>query len=152
MIAVFWRASHENERASVCGSRFQTREEWQIRFEYLDDHRQWTANGVGDNVQAFEEKFNIFLMLDPALLPSPPGNITPPDTKDAMVNKTWTTLLQPPRHAYTKSWYAPYGHRLAGVALQKEFDSHSFELIAVGRGPVELESVLFGVSDCSLDH
>ena len=63
-----------------------------------------SANGVGDNVQAFEEKFNIFLMLDPALLPSPPGNITPPDTKDAMVNKTWTTLLQPPRHAYTKSW------------------------------------------------
>lgn len=44
MIAVFWRASHENERASVCGSRFQTREEWQIRFEYLDDHRQWTGN------------------------------------------------------------------------------------------------------------
>lgn len=142
MIAVFWRASHENENfclrisfpdeGGVADSlrvprRPSSMDGYLVCREGCDfDHagcphpcmrscthlcsifphtRITSANGVGDNVQAFEEKFNIFLMLDPTLVPFPPGNIAPPDMKNAMVNKTWTTLLRPPRHAYTKSWY-----------------------------------------------
>ncbi len=41
----------------------ESREGWRIGFEYLDEDGKCTANGAGDNVQAFEEKFDVFQML-----------------------------------------------------------------------------------------
>jgi hypothetical protein len=41
----------------------ESRDGWKIGFEYLDEDGRWTANGAGDNVQAFEEKFDVFEML-----------------------------------------------------------------------------------------
>jgi len=41
----------------------ESRDGWKIGFEYLDQDGRWTANGAGDNVQAFEEKFDVFEML-----------------------------------------------------------------------------------------
>lgn len=41
----------------------ESRDGWRIGFEYLDEDGKWAANGTGDNVQAFEEKFDVFEML-----------------------------------------------------------------------------------------
>ena len=95
----------------------------------------WLKAPHRDNVQAFEEKFNVFLM--PPVLPLP---------ANVMRSRRWgvpalggdvATLVQSSRHAYTNSWYIREPRRLAGVAGFKAFSesvggSYTFELIAVG--------------------
>lgn len=51
---------------------------------------------------------------------------------ERQINDEQTTLLRSARHKYTSSWFAPKGHPLEGVAVFKEFQKHSFTLIAKG--------------------
>jgi len=101
---------------------------WKLSsFEYyVDDQREesWKQIGVGDNVQAFEEKFDVFSMLNRT------NNY---DTRVVVCENKDLTLIRSSRHNYTAAWYAPYQHSLSGVALLKNFAEHSFSLIKIGR-------------------
>jgi hypothetical protein len=112
------------------------KEACRIGFEYLDDNRVWTPSGQGDNVQAFEEKFDIFRMLGDydAFIPASGNDCHVLQVRDASVNGRKIGLTRSARHAYTLSWYGPSEHSLAGVAMRKDFADkiHSFQLIAKG--------------------
>jgi hypothetical protein len=108
----------------------ETREAWKIGFEYLNEQGEWTVTGEGDNVQAFEEKFDVFEML---------AGAHARETRAATVNGERTMLSRSARHKYTNSWFAPRGHALRGVAVYKDFESHSFELVASGRADARRE-------------
>lgn len=108
---------------------FEYSNDWKLsNFEYyLDDEQEescWKQFGIGDNVQAFEEKFDIFSML----------NMTKKfETRNIMFQNRNLTLIRSERHQYTQAWYAPKEHFLSGVALQKSFAEHTFSLIKFGR-------------------
>lgn len=101
---------------------------WKLSgFEYfVDDQgdKKWKQFGVGDNVQAFEEKFDIFSMLD---------RTNDCDTRDVVSENKKLTLIRSSRHNYTDAWYAPHQHSFSGVAFLKNFAEHSFSLIKIGR-------------------
>jgi hypothetical protein len=61
------------------------------------------------------------------------------------VNAERTKLLRSARHKYTRSWFAPREHALAGVAVFKDFETHSFTLIAKG-GPGQRGELSFDVA------
>jgi hypothetical protein len=107
---------------------------------------EWCEAPFNDNVQAFEEKFNVFLMVRDALLTSHPhpSTTTTKMKPDAIVipGDMWPTgLVQTKRHDYTNAWYAHHHHQHAGLAAFKEFTedhqeegrSYTFELIEMGR-------------------
>lgn len=112
---------------------FGDRGDWRIGFEYLDG-KNWMPFGKGDNVQAFEEKFDVFSMI----------HMTEDDgmmmTRVVDVDDHELTLTRSTRHNYTEAWYAPSNHPLAGVAVLKQFAEHSFTLISIKRdGDDEVE-------------
>lgn len=108
-------------------------------FEYLekdaDGNFVWKKFGTGDNVQAFEEKFDVFTMLKTA---------NDFNSKNATVafqsEEKQVSLCQSKSHKYTDAWYGPTtddeGNQilknLSGVALIKYFKNHSFKLIQTG--------------------
>jgi len=118
------------------------KDSWRLcGFEYRDCEVEddggivvnWKQLGIGDNVQAFEEKFDIFNMIRP-----PPSETTDGDeTRMVKMNRDVTALVRTNRHGYTQAWYAPPEHGvLSGVAVVKDFKEHSFCLIESGRDSV----------------
>lgn len=73
----------------------ESREGWRIGFEYLDEDGKWTANGAGDNVQAFEEKFDVFEML---------GGARECETREATVRVRALAGLQARTRAHERAW------------------------------------------------
>mmetsp|Transcript_29727 Transcript_29727/g.45477 ORF Transcript_29727/g.45477 Transcript_29727/m.45477 type:complete len:347 (+) Transcript_29727:89-1129(+) len=92
----------------------------------------WKQFGTGENVQAFEEKFDVFNML---LRAGPPNvETTAEEIRMVKLNRDITPLVRTHRHGYTQAWYAPPEHgQLSGIAVLKEFEEHSFTLIESGR-------------------
>merc|ERR1719491_621805 len=117
------------------------KDSWRLYgFEYRDsdddgeddviETANWKQFGTGENVQAFEEKFDVFNMLQhhqgEAII----------EKKNRMVklNGAGLRLIRTNRHGYTQAWYAPHEHgELSGVALLKNFKEHSFSLIENGK-------------------
>ena len=92
---------------------------------------------MGDNVQAFEEKFDIFTMLNitkdnKSKKQKKKNNIS--NTRRRMVRyqqyDDTQILTQSERYKYTDSWYASPSssqflqHNLSGVAILKNFTKH----------------------------
>ena len=96
----------------------------------------WCTAPHRDNVQAFEEKFNAFLMMD--VRPTRVRELRS-RTKDVRGLGERCTLVQSRRHEYTSAWYVREPRRFAGLAGFKAFgkeggaDTYTFELIAAGR-------------------
>lgn len=116
----------------------EKKDNWKLcGFEYRDVNGDdgvatvnWKQFGVGDNVQAFEEKFDVFNML------THPLNLitSAKETRMVKLNRDVTPLVRTSRHGYTQAWYAPPEHsELSGIAVLKDFKEHSFSLIEVGR-------------------
>jgi len=123
-------------------SRFSEDEEYNVHHRMclsLGESLAATEDGLWceaphrDNVQAFEEKFNVFLMQ--------------PSRVRARIARTRTrevtalgraTLVQSPRHNYTSSWYVQEPRRYAGLAAFKAFgpekasSTYTFELVRMG--------------------
>jgi len=118
------------------------RVDWKLKiFEFRDTSTgKWSPFGVGENVQAFEEKFDIFSMIEDANL-SRNSNSTPEfeldrkktKTRPVKVNTKFSELVQTKRHEHTEAWFAPPDHELPGVAFLKNFKEHTFTLIESGR-------------------
>lgn len=108
---------------------------------------EWVEAPFNDNVQAFEEKFNVFLMGRDGL----PASTTKVRTDAAVIPGDFspTGLVQTKRHGYTNSWYAHHLHQHAGLAAFKEFTedhqeegrSYTFELIDMGHDAVSKRQV-----------
>jgi len=94
---------------------------------------EWCPLGTGSNVQAFEEKFNIFMMCPNKqqinYRSSPRVLRTSNNINNDMISSDATTgsslVAQPSRHAYTHSWY----DTTTGVALYKDFGEYCFSLV-----------------------
>lgn len=135
---------------------FNNRTNWRLKaFEYLDGDQKWRKHGLGDNVQAFEEKFDVFSMLNLTNNSKQLNN----NNKDGYEESTRVvafegesgaseniTLARSDRHRYTDAWYAagatvplPSDQCLSGVAFLKHFAEHSFSLIKSGRGTDEID-------------
>lgn len=107
-----------------------------LGFEYKDGEAddkmasvKWRQFGIGENVQAFEEKFDVFSMLHR------PPNVDTSGEEIRMVrlNRDMVPLVRTNRHGYTEAWYAPPEHgQLSGIAVLKIFKEHSFTLIESG--------------------
>jgi len=111
----------------------ESREGWRVGFEYNHPVDGWTVFGTGENVQCFEEKFDIFTMLFP---PSTVDDSATIQTRDlllrpVMIDSKNTLLCRPERHAYTEAWYGTEEH--LGIAVWKDFKEHCFKLIERGR-------------------
>lgn len=116
------------------------RDDWRLtNFEfYQHGNKKWTNFGVGDNVQAFEEKYDIFSMLHPTT--NKKHDDSSLEIRLVQVDEDSSNyslmLTRTGRHAYTGAWYCdptgPHSH-LSGVALLKDFEEHSFSLIESGR-------------------
>lgn len=129
------------------------REGWRIGFEYLDPNTgEWQPFGLGDNVQAFEEKFDVFSMLGLASADvhergansDGNGNDDGAGTAAARVvglgGHEQLTLTRTDRHRYTEAWYGPARHGLlSGVAVLKDFAEHTFALVRAGRNGNETD-------------
>lgn len=116
----------------------KNRTDWRIGFEHCvgggddPDGGKWQPFGAGDNVQAFEEKFDVFSMLNLT-------NKYEGATRVVDFNEHKLTLTRSGRHDYTGAWYAPSTHPLSGVAVAKKFDEHSFSLIRTKRDGNEVD-------------
>lgn len=105
---------------------YKTRSDWKLDcFEYCSEDG-WKKFGTGDNVQAFEEKFDIFGMLHMT------NKYDSADTCVVKLDAQYLTLIRSKRHDYTNTMYAPNLHALSGVAVLKRFAEHSFSLISTG--------------------
>jgi len=140
----------------------ESKEDWRIGFEFFlpsssnanDDSERtgdWKPFGKGDNVQAFEEKFDVFSMVEAAATATAAkvNEVTSELEKDQSLaswsmtkstqceeakiaiksaelaigdNPGATKLVQTKRHGYTEAWFGPSNHKtLSGIALYKEF-------------------------------
>jgi hypothetical protein len=111
---------------------------WRFHEFFFKHEGEWCEAPFNDNVQAFEEKFDVFLMGRDT-----PSTSTTKVLPDAMVmpgDMGPTGLVQTKRHGYTNAWYAHHQHQHAGLAAFKEFTddhqedgrSYTFELIELG--------------------
>lgn len=124
------------------------RSDWKLGFEYRtpagvdEDDDEWTTFGSGDNVQAFEEKFDAFSMLNMTDCSAR----TCPRMVRVGLDENIVTLIRTARHDYTGTWYwhAPNEHMLSGVAVSKQFKEHSFSLIKSGRGSQQMDIHIHG--------
>lgn len=114
---------------------------WRIGFEYrapdVIDDEAWKTFGNGENVQAFEEKFDVFSMLNATDTSS--SAKTSYRTVRVGTHESNATLVRTARHEYTGAWYffAPPENSLSGVAVLKDVAEHSFSLIKSGTGTKE---------------
>ena len=131
----------------------ESREQWVMKEFAFFYEGTWREAPHRDNVQAFEEKFNSFLM-SPAL--PAPVYVVRQRQRDvpALAGVGRATLVQSRRHAYTSSWYIREPRRWAGLAAYKAFGvegdegTYTFELIALGSddsldgvGPLSTEAM-----------
>ncbi|CAB9521669.1 expressed unknown protein [Seminavis robusta] len=139
-------------------------EEWSlVSFEYYyqdGSHNRggWTSLRGQNNVQAFEEKFNVFVMpykkncasnstgtgslREVLVIPAPHKTIILKKKTNHSTNgptELKTAVTRPSRHQYTNSWYACHPDELAGIALWKEFEGgeYSFELVEMQRSGIK---------------
>ena len=124
----------------------QSKLDWRIGFEFNAGEEDWRPFGSGDNVQVFEEKFDIFTMLLQQQQQQHP--LTDDNTTDTIrivqIDSKLVTLTRSERHSYTEAWYGSIHNndsRLAGIAIFKEFTEHSFSLIEWGREGVLVEKI-----------
>jgi hypothetical protein len=122
-----------------------------VSFEYKDhtknisegDHSShWHKLGHGQNVQAFEEKFNLFLMphanvtgghvQEPTVITQQPITIY----NSSSLSMISATITRPLRHLYAQSWYACQPDELAGIAIWKDFGEYTFSLVERERNGV----------------
>ena len=123
--------------------------QWNLRkFGFIRDGK-WLEAPYRDNVQAFEEKFDGFLM---ATTPTPDPHADVPAANTRLTKPAGgvrerlldvealgeATLVRTPRNTYTGAWYVSSGHRNAGVAAFKAFGkegqpgTYTFELVGFG--------------------
>jgi len=113
---------------------------WRLhKFSFQKDG-EWCEAPFNENVQAFEEKFDVFLM--DTDLPIAADRVTHTKTQyvEGFGNFAASQLVQTVRHGYTNAWYAHHAHQHAGLAAFKEFmdeqeengNYYTFELIEVG--------------------
>jgi hypothetical protein len=104
-------------------------DDWKlVAFEYLSsDTEKWILMGDGSNVQAWEEKFNVWVGIPTKLSPMEHRTMVMSLQKNG--RPTQVQVVRPQRHRYTNSWYGLYPDHLRGVALFKDFGEHTFELI-----------------------
>lgn len=102
---------------------------WKLEgFEYYEEETgEWIRHGPGNNVVAFEEKFNVFLLGDnnhnwlDRIIAS--KSIQSKHGPTARIARPW-------RHRYTEAWYGCQpSSELAGVALKKDFGEFTFSLV-----------------------
>ena len=110
--------------------------QWQLReFAFANQKGDWCEAPHRDNVQAFEEKFNVFMMRQ--ALPLPVA-ITQQRVRDVAGIGSRISLVQSRRHEHTDAWYVREPSYYAGLAAFKAFgvegskDSFTFELVALG--------------------
>lgn len=100
-------------------------------FLYRDPKDLWAVAPHRDNVQAFEEKFNVVGVNGPVV---ETRRLALPTFFDGSPS----TLVQTRRHSYTNAWYVREPRRHSGLAAYKSFgpegaaDSYSFQLVDVG--------------------
>lgn len=116
-----------------------TNKQWTFRkFGFFRDGR-WLEAPFKDNVQAFEEKFDGFLMAAPSAAPMRAQRSRLLDI--AALGQA--TLVRSARHAYTGSWYVSEPSQHAGLAAFKTFgregapDTYTFELVGMGTDHVD---------------
>ena len=110
--------------------------DWSLREFSFRRGGDWQEAPHRDNVQAFEEKFNAFLMA-----PSKPAKVSVLRQRERQTLPAFgrMSLVQSRRHEYTGAWYITEPRSLAGLAAYKSFgregapDSFTFELIEMGR-------------------
>lgn len=107
----------------------EDRDGWRVGFEYLHPEDGWTSFGTGENVQCFEEKFDVFALL--AGEGEEGGERAEWDERVVRIEGREEVLRRPARHAYTEAWYG--AQEYVGVAVWKEFKEHTFRLIERGR-------------------
>uniref|UniRef100_A0A7S3AGX2 Uncharacterized protein n=1 Tax=Haptolina ericina TaxID=156174 RepID=A0A7S3AGX2_9EUKA len=114
----------------------ESHRQWALREFAFCQEGFWRKAPHRDNVQAFEEKFDIFLMA-----PNLPPQVSILRQREQDISALGrTTLIQGRRHAYTGSWYVREPQRHVGVAALKHFgpvggpDTYTFELVGVGNG------------------
>ena len=131
----------EVDLASALAAR-DDRKQWQMRaFAFRDaTDGTWRTAPHRDNVQAFEEKFDVFSMQP---LPAPRAVATRTQEVTALGGRA--VCSQSRRHRYTGAWYVREPRRLAGTAAFKSFgpeggsDSFTFELTETGSDPLAAE-------------
>jgi hypothetical protein len=106
----------------------------------------------GENVQAFEEKFDCFSMLrrqekqqhhDTSTLPEPVedklAEVALEEQRECTLNTKRIHVGRTQRHHYTGSWYGAKGCKLCGIALFKEFENPEFSFSLVEYGNVKVD-------------
>lgn len=106
----------------------------------------------GENVQAFEEKFDCFSMLrrqekqqhhDTSTLPEPVedklAEVALEEQRECTLNTKRIHVGRTQRHYYTGSWYGAKGCKLCGIALFKEFENPEFSFSLVEYGNVKVD-------------
>jgi len=127
--------THHRMRLSIgdCLTANTGPKQWCFREFAFNNDGLWCKAPHRDNVQAFEEKFNIYLM---GPLPLPAHVVQTRTRQIAALGMT--TLVQSQRHKYTGAWYVREPREHAGVAAFKAFghenasDTYTFELVERG--------------------
>lgn len=126
-----WHRMHLSLSDSLAASSHPS--QWSFRkFGYWQEGKWWEAPHR-DNVQAFEEKFNSFLMVGGA---DAAEEVATRRCEIAALGET--KLVQSDRHRHTAAWYVQEPQRWAGLAALKAFGeegapgTYVFELIACG--------------------
>lgn len=141
-------SAHHRMRLSLgeCLAAKAYHQMWRFHAWLYKHEGEWCEAAFNDNVQAFEEKFNVFLMDRDAISTSHPSTTTTSTKPDAVVipGDLWPTgLVQTKRHGYTNAWYTHHLHQHAGLAAFKEFTEdhqeegrcYTFELVEMGSDP-----------------
>jgi len=114
---------------ALCGDA----KDWEFGgFAFCQDG-DWREAPQRDNTQAFEEKFDVFLMGETLDV-----HVVRERELDVRGVGERALLVQTQRHEYTGAWYVSAPRRLAGLAAFKAFgkeglaDTFTFELISMG--------------------
>ena len=127
--------AHHRMRVSVAESlgAKESPKQWKLCEFSFERDGAWYEAPHRDNVQAFEEKFNSFLMAP--VRPSPVVVLREREHDVPAVGRA--SLVQSRRHAHTGAWYIREPRRYAGLSAYKVFgregaDTFTFELVAMG--------------------
>jgi len=134
--------SHHRMRFSLADNLAarESPKQWAFKEFAFSSEGEWRTAPHRDNVQAFEEKFDAFLM-NPVL----PLAVRVERERTKAVRALGggagfgrATLVQSRRHAHTNAWYIREPRRHAGLAAFKAFGAeggphtYTFELVALG--------------------
>ena len=113
------------------------KKDWNLtKFEYMDSENMlWKKGGDGTNVQAFEEKFNVFAVSSNPFQRNLQRMMSRKIDDNHYENRE-VTVSRPPRHSYTQAWYGHAPFSLAGVAIFKDFGEYTFTLFEQRRNDI----------------